>query len=586
MDRRPLRQAKALATNILFGIDSSDDGENEQLQEAVDDFCDAEDAVNDLTNLEDDFSFQSEGEDGILEENFLVDLENTDEENSADENENNTDLISSDGTEWTLVTQRNIGRAPARNVCNFRQGFKIGLHPQSRSEAFEVFFHNCIDTATVYSNLYGRRKWFASNKNFKPISKTEMNAFLGLHILAGAYKATHRHSEELWSECDGHPIFRATISFERFKIIKSVLRFDDTLRRDRTDPAAAVRIIMDSFNSNILANYVPSPHLTLDEQLVEFHGRVKFRRYVPTKPGKYGLLLYWIADATNSIPLKGVLYIGEKTLSENDKKEGPFSEAISMKLAAPFLSKGRNITMDNYFTSISLANKLSMNNTTLVGTLRSNRRECPPIAKSTAGRKKGDTVHYTHNNITLSSFWDKKNKPVVLLSSMHPGEPYLDDRKCEIIEYYNSYKSGVDHFDKLVRTYRSQRKCCRWPYGIFFTLVDAACVTSYKLWIENNQETHYKFRKELAKELCLPLIKKRSAHPKLRASVRNAMSLCGIVFPKKKLNQNEESNKRGRCFLCPRSNDTKTKFMCNDCNNFVCKDHRDCVKAILCNNCV
>ena len=38
--------------------------------------------------------------------------------------------------------------------------------------------------------------------------------------------------------------------------------------------------------------YKPSPHLTLDEQLVEFHGRVKFRQYIPTKPGKYEMKIF------------------------------------------------------------------------------------------------------------------------------------------------------------------------------------------------------------------------------------------------------------------------------------------------------
>ena len=261
------------------------------------------------------------------------------------------------------------------------------------------------------------------------------------------------------------------MSFDRFKFIKSLLRFDDTIRRDRDDPLAPICTVIDLFNKNGQAVYIPGPHLTLDEQLIEFHGRVKFRRYIPTKPGKYGLLMYWITDAETSIPVNGLLYIGQSTLSASDHAQGSFSESLTLHISSPFLGKGRNIVMDNYFTSLTLAEKLAEKNTTIVGTIRSNRRELPPAAKALGGRQRGDTVHYKNRNTILCSFWDKRNKPVLLISSMHPGETYRPEGKSEIVAYYNAHKSGVDNFDKLVRNYRSQRKCRRWPYGVFFNLL-------------------------------------------------------------------------------------------------------------------
>ena len=35
--------------------------------------------------------------------------------------------------------------------------------------------------------------------------------------------------------------------------------------------------------------FEPSTNLTVDEQLVEFHGRVRFRQYIDSKPGKFGI---------------------------------------------------------------------------------------------------------------------------------------------------------------------------------------------------------------------------------------------------------------------------------------------------------
>ena len=35
--------------------------------------------------------------------------------------------------------------------------------------------------------------------------------------------------------------------------------------------------------------FEPSANLTVDEQLVEFHGRVRFKQYIDSKPGKFGI---------------------------------------------------------------------------------------------------------------------------------------------------------------------------------------------------------------------------------------------------------------------------------------------------------
>ena len=68
-----------------------------------------------------------------------------------------------------------------------------------------------------------------------------------------------------------------------------------------------------------------------------------------------------------------VPYIGESTLTAEEKQDMSVPEATTMKAVKPFLNKGYNVTMNNWFTSSSLADKLE-NNTTIVGTLRSNKR--------------------------------------------------------------------------------------------------------------------------------------------------------------------------------------------------------------------
>jgi len=48
-----------------------------------------------------------------------------------------------------------------------------------------------------------------------------------------------------------------------------------------------------------------------------------------------------------------------------------------MTLMEPYLNKGYNVTCDNFFTSLQLARELAKKRTTLIGTMRANRREIP-----------------------------------------------------------------------------------------------------------------------------------------------------------------------------------------------------------------
>lgn len=375
---------------------------------------------------------------------------------------------------------------------------------------------------------------------------------------------------------DGIPLLRACMSFRRFKQIKQHIRFDDPLRRDRDDPLAPVRHLVEQFNASLRLAYKPGAFLCVDEMLLEYHGRVKFRQYIPTKPGKFGIKLFWIVDADNAFPLQCLVYIGEKTLSPEEKAAASsIPEAIVRALVLPHLGEGRCVTSDNYFTSLALSEFLLQNITTYVGTIRNNRRELPPAAKSTRNRQRGDTVHFYSDKASLCSFWDKGKNPVLLLSTMHFRQlPNASDGKSDIVVFYNSTKAGVDTLDKLTRTYRSQRKCNRWPYGVFFTLADTAVIGGLTMLRETTGDpaiSHYEFKKQLAYQLCLPLVHERAAIPRLPVSVRAAMTLIGVhrlppVHP--------AAEKKSRCHYCPRSMDKKTSKTCSACEKHMCEAHR------------
>lgn len=105
-------------------------------------------------------------------------------------------------------------------------------------------------------------------------------------FLLGIYEAYHRRARELWSDRDGQPVFRAVMSYTRFAQLKSALRFDNVARRNRDEVLSPIKDIIEKFNLKLRQFYTPSSHLCIHEMFVEFHGKVHFRQYIPSKPGR------------------------------------------------------------------------------------------------------------------------------------------------------------------------------------------------------------------------------------------------------------------------------------------------------------
>ena len=85
--------------------------------------------------------------------------------------------------------------------------------------------------------------------------------------------------------------------------------------------------------------------------------------------------------------------------------------------------------MDYFFTSLSLAQRLLSWNLTIVGTLKKNKPYIQPIMGPNKSRELYSSIFAFHENITMCSYVPKKNKPVILLSTMHSDIAVNEDLK-------------------------------------------------------------------------------------------------------------------------------------------------------------
>lgn len=83
-----------------------------------------------------------------------------------------------------------------------------------------------------------------------------------------------------------------------------------------------------------------------------------------------------------------------------------------------FADSNRNLTTDNWYTSCLLGLSLLKKGTT-IGTLRKDKREIPPQFLPHKDREVGSSIFDYQKDFTLVSYVPKRNKSVVLLSTMH-----------------------------------------------------------------------------------------------------------------------------------------------------------------------
>lgn len=207
------------------------------------------------------------------------------------------------------------------------------------------------------------------------LTSDDLTAYFGLLLLAGVYKSRREATESLWNSHTGRPIFRATMSLQKFYTISKILRFDDKTTRSQrrqSDKLAPIREIWDKWTEILPKLYNVSENVTVDEQLVPFRGRCPFRQYIPSKPAKYGIKIWALCDSKSSYAHTMQVYTGKLPGAKPEKNQG-----MRVVLDLTKGLKGHNVTCDNFFTSYELGQKLLKNKLTILGTIRKNKPELP-----------------------------------------------------------------------------------------------------------------------------------------------------------------------------------------------------------------
>lgn len=334
-----------------------------------------------------------------------------------DNTANKCKLYGKDETEWhpnPSTTKRSANKSSAAPSS-------VGPRPSTKNlsirETFDCIFSDEMRNVIVSETNRKARSVFETEnerqpnkppKNWKPLTNEELDAYLGVLITAGVHHSNKEHLNELWTS-DSFPLYRACIGKNRFKAISRFLRFDDFNTREerlKTDKAAPISNIFNMLNKNLFFSYDASEYVTIDEQLYGYRGRTRFTQYMPKKPAKYGIKVWWSCDGLTGYPLFGQIYTG-KSSSGREVNQG---ERVVKDLSVKFKDTGRNIVTDNFFSTLPLAKFLTSWNLSFVGTLKKNKTCIPKEMLPNKSREPLSTLFGFHDNVTMCSYVPKKTK--------------------------------------------------------------------------------------------------------------------------------------------------------------------------------
>lgn len=505
---------------------------------------------------------ENENDEDNIDVGDTADQSDTDNDSEKESDEScyatvNSQFRGRDSTLW-FRNPNQCGRIQALNVMRSPGGLSAFGRRHSRESAisnWRLFIDDeLLDLIVECTNEKAR-----SEKDDFVTNRDELVTYIGVGILIGVYKGKNEPVRALWSPAEGRKCIMQFMSRTRYELISKYLRFDVTSTRQRRRQEtkfAPMGAVYDMWEQRLSKPFIPYEYVTVDETLVAFRGRCRFKQYMPSKPAKYGLKFWCLCDAATGYCLRMKPYLGLD--SAGGARATGLGQHVVLDLTER-LDVGRTVVTDNFFTSLALAQKLRDRNLGLIGTVRKNRREVPEefIQKRSEA---GTSMFGFNKDATLVSYAPKKNRCVILISSEHT-QPNIDTEsgKPEIILAYNHGKGGVDHLDQMCGAYTSRKRTSRWPKCVFQHMVDVTAFNTFVIWKEtigNKLASRRQFLKLLGAELCGGEV-----------DTRGNIILAAMESLSPAITTSNTMSVRLRCRKCKTN---KTVQRCKKCGNPLC----------------
>lgn len=400
---------------------------------------------------------------------------------------------------------------------------------------------------------------------------TEMKALLGCLLYMGIVRLTNTH--DYWAEQTRQSFVADVFQRDRFIALLYRLRFSEEAVDER-DRLRKVRPLLSTLERTLLAHFYPGEDVSVDEAMCGFKGRSSMKQYIASKATRWGFKVWMLVDcATNYVAALDV-YTGRK---DDERRSGAAAEVV-LKLVNRLEPLSRHVvSMDNYFSSVTLFEQLLARGMYAVGTARPNRTHFPKeLIAEIRGMARGNWVwRQKRASPLVATAWVDK-RPVFFLSTCADAKKSASvtrwvngERQAvacpEVVPLYTRTMRGVDVFAQRQSYTKIGRRSKKWFFSLAWFLVDVAVHNAHILHQRKHNHAHSD-EKAFRKELARLLIGDYSARARAVSGRKRAIAA---------LHQLEHRSNPGDCAQCrPRLADgqhgRRSRWACAACNVCLC----------------
>ncbi|XP_068107881.1 piggyBac transposable element-derived protein 4-like [Hyperolius riggenbachi] len=521
-----------------------------------------------------------------------VDLSSGSESTSDSENENPVSDVST-WSEMECLTQAPPPRFPFTGSPGQKR--ECDHSPLAYLELF--LSEEVIGMIVQETNRYAAQQlaaplsMFSRSRRWEPVTSEDIWLFLSLVILQGVVGKPLQKWYWSTNQILATPFFGSVMPEYRFSLIMKYLHFTNNEGFDEAShPAPKLKKIWEIYQlivSNFRTSYMPERHVTVDESIMTYKGRLSWVQFIASKRVRFGVRSIMLCESQSGYIWNSVVYTGKGT--KFDPKYNAYGLATSsvLTLIEPLLDKGYCLTTDSFYTTPELYEHLLVHKTDAYGTVRPNRHQLPHTF-SAKKLKSGEIVAWQKGKIMALRWHDKKD--VSFLSTVHNAATALtrarggkEAQKPIVALDYHRTMGDLDRADQALTFYPAVRKQQRKYYKkLFRHLLEQCLWNAFVLYKKRNDKPvpHHDFVWQICEAIC---VKHRSAQSVAsrvgrRASyVVNPARLTGRHFVEYLPPTAHKLTPTRQCKVCcsKRGPDGKrvrkeTRFYCPDCDVGLC----------------
>ncbi|KAK9738798.1 Transposase IS4 [Popillia japonica] len=423
---------------------------------------------------------------------------------------------------------------------------KESLRDCNPVQIFEKLFDiKVFELLTQQTILYSRQK---NNHDFF-VTLEEMKKFIGILLLSGYHKLPQQRMYWLLDEDLGVEMVSKCMSRNRFLEIKKYLHLCNNDILDKNDkmfklklrplinilnknfrqlgffheklsvdeamtgwcavlPDTAthlkftvvkimkkkLRPLINILNKNFRQLGFFHEKLSVDEAMVKYFGHHPAEQFIRGKPVRFGLKDWMVCSST------GYCYAFEVYCGKNNEKREE-SMGLGANVVISLLEHLENpadhvVYFDNFFTTLSLMNRLTTKGIRATGTIRENRqKKCTIQSSKMMDKQEKGTYGYRFdaNNKLLIVKW-KDNSVCSMVTNHDFIEPLTYVRRWSrvqnevvsvkqplVFQNYNVGMGGVDLNDQATNNYRISIRSKKWWWCLFPHMVNLCMTNSWKI---------------------------------------------------------------------------------------------------------